>query len=56
MAVLDLYMPRADGLQVLATANGDNLNTRILFLSAAVNSRTLIIAMAEGAYAILISG
>ena len=46
-------MPGADGLQVLATANSDNLNTRILFLSAAVSSRMIITAMAEGAYAIL---
>ena len=53
VAVLDMYMPGADGLQVLATANSDNLNTRILFLSAAVSSRVVMTAMAEGAYAIL---
>ena len=55
VAVLDMYMPGADGLQVLATANSDNLNTRILFLSAAVSSRVIMTAMAEGACSTLSS-
>ncbi|HZE04283.1 MAG TPA: response regulator transcription factor [Solirubrobacteraceae bacterium] len=49
VAVLDLRMPRLDGLQVLRAVRRDELPTRILLISAFVDGELVHTALAQGA-------
>src|ERR1043166_8100490 len=50
IAVLDLFMARLSGLDVLATITSQRLGTRVVFLTGSAQDRELIIAVARGAY------
>jgi DNA-binding NarL/FixJ family response regulator len=54
VAVLDLSMPVADGLQVLAAVTAEQIPTRIILLSAVIASQQVMTAMGEGAWGILL--
>jgi two-component system, NarL family, nitrate/nitrite response regulator NarL len=49
VAVLDVAMPHLDGLAVLNAIERDHLQTRVLFLSALVDSEVVYKAIATGA-------
>src|SRR3974377_1246824 len=49
VAVIALSLPKISGLDVLATVNRDQLETRILFYAAQANPRDIMPAIAEGA-------
>jgi two-component system nitrate/nitrite response regulator NarL len=50
-AILDLKMPKLDGLNVLAALNADGLGTRVIFLSAVMLDHS---AGTNGAYGIVL--
>ena len=49
VAVLDLHMPGLEGVEVVEAAKRDRLETRVLMLSAAVDSALVYRAVAAGA-------
>jgi two-component system nitrate/nitrite response regulator NarL len=49
VAVLDMKMPELDGIEVMRALRGDALETRILFLSAFLESNTVYGAVEAGA-------
>lgn len=53
VAVLDMRIPGLSGLEVLAAVKRDELKTRIVFLSAHLDSALIYRAVAEGAAAYL---
>jgi two-component system, NarL family, nitrate/nitrite response regulator NarL len=52
--LLDLLMPRKDGLAVLEEVNFDNLPTRVIILTAAEDHRDVIPAMRLGARGVVL--
>ena len=54
IAILDLWMPALNGLEVLEIIQNEKLETRIVFLTALAGPRDIITAMAEGAYGLLL--
>jgi two-component system nitrate/nitrite response regulator NarL len=54
IALLDIFMPSATGLDILAAATSEHLPTRIVFLTASAEDRDLIIAAARGAYGVIL--
>ena len=52
--LLDLRMPRKDGLAVLEEVNFDNLPTRVIILTAAEDDRDVIRAMRLGARGVVL--
>ena len=50
IAVLDIIMPGRSGLEVLEAIHDDGISTRVIFLSAAINSHDIMRGMAEGSY------
>lgn len=53
LALLDVNMPRLNGLQVLKTLATENLPTRVCFLAASLTDREIVTAATEGAYGIV---
>ena len=54
IALLDIFMPGLTGLDILAAATSEHLSTRIVFLTASAEDRDLIIAVARGAYGVIL--
>jgi two-component system nitrate/nitrite response regulator NarL len=54
IALLDIFMPGLTGLDILAAATSEHLSTRIVFLTASAEDRDLIIAIARGAYGVIL--
>ena len=54
IALLDVNMPRLNGLQVLKTLNAENLPTRVCFLAASLTDREIVDAAAQGAFGIIL--
>jgi two-component system nitrate/nitrite response regulator NarL len=53
IAILDISMPGLTGLEVLAIANSESLSTRLVFFTASVEDRELVILAATGAYGVI---
>src|SRR5215210_6197151 len=53
IAVLDLTMPRMDGLQVLAAVSAEALTTRVVLLTATATQAQILAARARGAKGII---
>ena len=53
IAVLDISMPKLNGIDILSAVNREKLPTRILFFTAMDSPRHIFSAMAEGAYGFL---
>jgi two-component system nitrate/nitrite response regulator NarL len=54
IAILDISLPGLTGLEILAIANSENLSTRLVFFTASVEDRELIVSAAAGAYAVIL--
>jgi DNA-binding NarL/FixJ family response regulator len=54
IALLDIFMPGLSGLEILDCVVSDQLPTRVVFLTAAVEDRELIVAAAKGAHAVIL--
>src|SRR2546421_6484597 len=54
IAVLDISLPGLTGLEILAIANSENLSTRLVFFTASVEDRELIVSAAAGAYGVIL--
>lgn len=54
IAVLDISMPGLTGLQILAIANSECLSTRLVFFTASVQDRELVMSAAAGAYGVIL--
>src|SRR5258708_2404904 len=50
IAILDISLPGLTGLEILAIANSESLCTRLVFFTASVEDRELVISPAAGAY------
>jgi DNA-binding NarL/FixJ family response regulator len=49
VAALDLVMPKLSGLQVLGAIKEESLATRVVFLTALIDRRDIMLGVAEGA-------
>jgi RNA polymerase sigma factor (sigma-70 family) len=54
IAILDISMPGLTGLEVLSIANAEGLSTRLVFFTAAVAGRELVMSVAAGAYGVIL--
>jgi len=54
IAILDISLPGLTGLEILAIANSENLSTRLVFFTASVEDRELIVSAAAGAYGVIL--
>src|SRR6266566_5103483 len=54
IALIDISMPGLTGLEILAIANSENLSTRLVFFTASVEDRELIVSAAAGAYGVIL--
>jgi len=53
IAILDISMPDLNGLEILSIVNSERISTRLVFFTAFVQSRELVMATAGGAYGII---
>ena len=53
IAILDISMPGLNGLEILTIANSERIATRLVFFTAFVQDRELVMAAAGGAYGII---
>jgi two-component system nitrate/nitrite response regulator NarL len=53
IAILDVAMPGLTGLEILAIANSESLPTRLVFFTASVEDRELVLSAAANAYGVL---
>jgi DNA-binding NarL/FixJ family response regulator len=53
IAILDLSMPGLTGLEILNIANSEGLSTRLVFFTASIQGRELVMSAAAGAYGVL---
>jgi two-component system nitrate/nitrite response regulator NarL len=53
IAILDISMPGLTGLEILAIANSEKLPTRLVFFTASIEDRDLVMSAAAGAYGII---
>jgi two-component system nitrate/nitrite response regulator NarL len=53
IAILDISMPGLTGLQILAIANSESLPTRLVFFTASIADRELVMLAAAGAYGVI---
>jgi two-component system, NarL family, nitrate/nitrite response regulator NarL len=54
IALIDISMPGLTGLEILTIANSEGLSTRLVFFTASVDERELVILAAAGAYGIIL--
>src|SRR5258708_20399359 len=54
IAILDISLPGLTGLEILTIANSESLPTRMVFFTASVEDRELIISAAAGAYGVIL--
>jgi DNA-binding NarL/FixJ family response regulator len=54
LALLDMNMPKQNGLQVLNAIVAENLPTRVIFLAASLTDKEIVAATAAGAYGIVL--
>jgi two-component system nitrate/nitrite response regulator NarL len=54
LALVDMNMPGHKGLEVLDTVNAERLPTRLVFLAASLSDREILIAVAGGAFGIML--
>ncbi len=54
IAILDISLPGLTGLEILAIANSESLPTRLVFFTASVEDRELIVSAAAGAYGVIL--
>ena len=54
IAVLDISMPDLTGLEILAIARSESLFTRLVFSSASIEDRELVMSAAAGAYGVIL--
>jgi DNA-binding NarL/FixJ family response regulator len=53
IAILDISMPGLNGLEILTIANSERIATRLVFFTAFVQDRELVMAAAGGAYGVI---
>jgi len=53
IAILDISMPGLTGLEILTIVNSERLPTRLVFFTASIEDRELVMSAAAGAYAII---
>jgi two-component system, NarL family, nitrate/nitrite response regulator NarL len=53
IAILDISMPGLTGLEILAIAKSENLPTRLVFFTASIEDRELVMSAAAGAYGVI---
>src|SRR6266446_657616 len=53
IALIDILMPDLTGLEILTIANSESLSTRLVFFTASVEDRELVMSAAAGAYGII---
>ena len=49
IAILDISMPGLTGLEILTIANSESLSTRLVFFTASIEDRELVMSAAPGA-------
>src|SRR6266567_7592317 len=54
IAILDISMPGLTGLEILAIANSESLSTRLVFFTASLEDRELVISAEAGAYGVIL--
>ena len=54
IAIIDISMPGLTGLEILAIANSESLSTRLVFFTASVEDREVVISAAAGAYGVIL--
>src|SRR6266852_4359335 len=54
IAILDISLPGLTGLEILTIANSESLSTRLVFFTASVEDRELVILAAAGAYGVIL--
>jgi len=54
IALLDVNMPKLNGLQVLQILNEENFPTRVCFLAASLTDREIVDATAQGAFGLVL--
>src|SRR6266478_7484338 len=54
IALIDITMPGLTGLEILTIVNSEGLSTRLVFFTASVEDRELVISAAAGAYGIIL--
>jgi RNA polymerase sigma factor (sigma-70 family) len=54
IAILDVSMPGLTGWEILAIANSEGLSTRLIFFTASIEDRELVVLAAAGAYGVLL--
>jgi two-component system, NarL family, nitrate/nitrite response regulator NarL len=53
IAILDISLPGLTGLEILAIANSESLPTRLVFFTASIADRELVMSAAAGAYGVI---
>jgi two-component system, NarL family, nitrate/nitrite response regulator NarL len=53
IAIVDISMPGLTGWEILATANSENLPTRVVLFTASADDRERVMAAAAGAYGVI---
>jgi DNA-binding NarL/FixJ family response regulator len=54
IAILDISLPGLTGLEILGIVNSECLSTRLVFFTASVEDRELVISAAAGAYGVIL--
>ncbi len=54
IAILDISMPGLTGLEILTIANSERLSTRLVFFTATVQDRELVMSTVAGAYGVIL--
>jgi len=54
IAILDVSMHGLTGWEILAIANSEGLSTRLIFFTASIEDRELVVLAAAGAYGVLL--
>jgi two-component system, NarL family, nitrate/nitrite response regulator NarL len=54
IAILDISLPGLTGLEILTIADSESLSTRLVFFTASVEDRELVISAAAGAYGVIL--
>jgi DNA-binding NarL/FixJ family response regulator len=54
VALIDLRMPRLDGMAILSALNGQNIHTRAVFLCASITDEEIYAASGAGAWGLIL--